>query len=270
MGGILWLVSLYYTCVYSRVRKASREYLERVLAESPGFWNVHHHVAMFARVAFHRVLWVSAKHHSFDVHTEENGGKQLAELSESGNGALFLTSHMGNAAAFSPELMPVGFKMNIAGYYSNAEKINTIYSNLSSAGAPTVINLEDIGASSMVYLHDLLEKGQGVTLAADRIGVGDRTLDLEFLGSPVSFPAGPFLLAALSHCPVFFAVAVFSEPNRYDLICRRLHSGVNVSRGERDEAALELARSYVDQLESCCKAYPFNWFNFYPFWDRSD
>ena len=270
MGWILWLVALYYTCFYSRIRQASRGFLKRVLVQPPGFWKVQHHVTMFAKVTFHRVLWISGKQDSFDVYTEDEDVGQLAELTESGSGALFLTSHMGNAAAFSPDLLPEGFKMNIAGYYSNAERINAIYSNLSSIEAPTIINLEGIGASSMVLLHDLLEKGQGVTLAADRTGVGDRTLEVDFLGSPVSFPAGPFLLAALSHCPVFFAVAVFSEPNCYELICRKLHAGIDVSRGERDEAVLELAGRYVEQLEICCKAYPFNWFNFYSFWEHSD
>jgi predicted LPLAT superfamily acyltransferase len=70
-------------------------------------------------------------------------------------------------------------------------------------------------------------------------------------------------------CPVFFVAAVFSPPNRYDVHCAPLFERVVLPRGRREAAIAEHAAAFAARLEPLVGASPFNWFNFFPFWEDS-
>ena len=48
----------------------------------------------------------------------------------------------------------------------------------------------------------------------------------------------------------------------------KLARRVRVPRAQRDAAALELLERYAALLEEWCLAHPYQWFNFYDFWER--
>ncbi len=50
---------------------------------------------------------------------------------------------------------------------------------------------------------------------------------------------------------------------------RPIGGGVKVPRHERDKAAMELARAYVQGLEEACVRHPYQWFNFYDAWEKA-
>ena len=56
--------------------------------------------------------------------------------------------------------------------------------------------------------------------------------------------------------------------NRYQICLEVLAERAAAERGKRAEAAAHWIESYVRRLEHyACKA-PYNWFNFYDFWDE--
>ena len=54
--------------------------------------------------------------------------------------------------------------------------------------------------------EDKVEQGEIVVIVGDRTSAttGERSTRVEFLGKPASFSQGPFILAALLDCPVYF------------------------------------------------------------------
>ena len=75
------------------------------------------------------------------------------------------------------------------------------------------------------------------------------------------------LLAALLESPVYLAVGLYTPPRRYDFHCELLFERIELPRSRREEVLADCARRYAARLEHYCRMAPFDWFNFYGFWD---
>jgi predicted LPLAT superfamily acyltransferase len=87
---------------------------------------------------------------------------------------------------------------------------------------------------------------------------------LPFLGAPAPFPSGAFVLARLAGAPV---VPVFAP--RLGRRHYRIHVGeiVSVPPAARDPQVLDgVMLEVVAQLEEIVRRYPWQWFQFAPFW----
>jgi predicted LPLAT superfamily acyltransferase len=87
---------------------------------------------------------------------------------------------------------------------------------------------------------------------------------LPFLGAPAPFPSGPFVLARLAGSPVIPVFAPRLGRRHYGL-----HIGrpVAVPRTARDPLVLDrVMLDVVAQLEEVVRRYPWQWFQFAPFW----
>ena len=58
------------------------------------------------------------------------------------------------------------------------------------------------------------------------------------------------------------------EGDGYHARLRPLAARIELPRGRRDEALDAYAQRFADWLESCVRRSPYDWFNFYPFWER--
>ena len=126
--------------------------------------------------------------------------------------------------------------LNIVGYFKNARLINGILEKLNPTLAARVINVER-NMNFMLALKERIDAGEMVALLADRVGLGDRVVEVELFGAPALLPAGPYWLAASLRCPVYLTFGLFHEPNRYDLYCEPFAERIELRRGERDSAA---------------------------------
>jgi predicted LPLAT superfamily acyltransferase len=109
-----------------------------------------------------------------------------------------------------------------------------------------------------------------VAMLADRIEAGDhgRTCRVPLLGEAVALPQAPYLLAGLLRCPLFFMVALRQGSGRYRVIAEVLAESVELPRREREKRVQELATAYAGRLEHYCRTNPYQWFNFYDFWQE--
>jgi predicted LPLAT superfamily acyltransferase len=107
-----------------------------------------------------------------------------------------------------------------------------------------------------------------VAIVGDRVPVrASRTVTLPFLGVDAPLPVGAYVLAALLRCPLFFMGCV-REAGSHVVVCEQLADCVELPRGRRDEALKAIARRYLVCLEGLVRRAPFEWFNFFPFWDQ--
>ncbi|MNC91815.1 hypothetical protein D3C83_81360 [compost metagenome] len=68
-------------------------------------------------------------------------------------------------------------------------------------------------------------------------------------------------------CKIVLMFGVYRGGSRYDIYFERLAGIQPVGRLERKRAWEDSLRQYVGRLEHYCRLAPYNWFNFYDFWE---
>ena len=186
-----------------------------------------------------------------------------------GRGQILVCSHFGNIE-ICRALVDSGhhgnFRLNILVHNRHAQAFNE---TLEKAGATSLplIQVEDLDAQKMLELHDRIERGEWIAIAADRIPVrGDKTQKIHFLGEKAEFPQGAWLMASILKTPIN---TVFCLKKRGDYHLKLRHfsapiEGRGKQRAENIEAAMQ---RYADLLSKECEENPLYWFNFYDFWE---
>src|SRR5207342_3937765 len=112
--------------------------------------------------------------------------------------------------------------------------------------------------------------GHLVALLVDRVQAGDTAERVPFFGNDAPFPRAPWLIASVLRVPVVLAFGLYRGGNRYDLAFESFSDGLHIPRAERASALTSLIQRYATRLEHYARLAPFNWFNFYDFWDPAD
>ncbi len=151
-------------------------------------------------------------------------------------------------------------------YEENARKINATLEAINPAASQDIIPLGRM--DSMLQARDKLDAGYAVGMLADRSLSDDATIDCDFLGRPAPFPLGPFRMAAMLRRPVFFMTGLYLGGNRYRLHFEPLADFSQTPREGRDEAIRAAVHHYAERLTHYCRLAPYNWFNFFDFWQK--
>jgi predicted LPLAT superfamily acyltransferase len=120
---------------------------------------------------------------------------------------------------------------------------------------------------TLIRARESLDAGYFVGMLGDRVFGADKTTRCEFLGAPATLPAGPILLAAVMHCPVILFFGLYRGGNRYDIYFEHFADEVVLNREHRAEETQSWTQRYLARLEHYARLAPYNWFNFYSFWD---
>jgi len=260
---LLYPICLYYVCFAAAPRRASRQYLAKILGRKPGFGDLFRHFHAFAACVLDRIYLLNNQTEIFDLRVE--GEEFTSEVLSRGAGCLLLGAHLGSfevlrsLGARRPDLRVV-----LVMYEDNARKITAALNAINERHDIEIISLG--GADSMLKVQATLDAGGMVGMLADR-GVGSEAeTRCEFLGQSAAFPLGPFQIAALLHCPIVLMVALYRGGKRYDVHFEKLTDWIDVPQGQRAGAVKDVLRAYVKRLEHYCRLAPYNWFNFYDFW----
>lgn len=260
---VLYGIALYFMIFSRRERQISKAYLERCLARRIGWRDSYRHVLAFSTTIHDRVFLLNDKFDSF--HIDLFGDEQLHAEYDNGQGVLLLGAHLGSFEVLralvrrNPNL-----NMSMAMYPENAQRINRALAAINPEAMQDIISLGTLDA--MLTVSRKLDEGAFVGLLADRAAGPDQYRALPFLGEPAQFPTGPFRLAAMLKRPVYFMAGIYCGGNRYEVYFERLDDFS--SNENRETAVTNLMRKYAAALERYCHRYPYNWFNFYDFWQQ--
>ena len=78
------------------------------------------------------------------------------------------------------------------------------------------------------------------------------------------------LLASVLRAPVILFYGIYRGGNRYDIYFELFADQVTVDRNNRSADIQRWTQGYVDRLEHYARQAPYNWFNFYNFWDEDE
>lgn len=262
---IVYAIALYFLLAARAVRRASEQYLQRVLQRKPTWMDRYRHILAFASTIHDRFFLLNGQTALFDI--EVHGTNLIAQCHANQQGVLLFGAHLGSFEVLLDHGRRNHFNSCIAMYPENARQINRALAAINPQATAGIIALGQM--HSMLHIHDRLQAGGLVGVLADRASGPDQYITLPFLGAPARFPAGPFRLAVMLGYPVYFMTGSYRGGNRYTLHFEPLADLGTVPRHQRDQALREVQEQYVKILERHCRQAPYNWFNFYDFWEAA-
>ncbi|MBS0469246.1 MAG: acyl-CoA synthetase [Proteobacteria bacterium] len=265
---VLYGIALYFTLLAPKAARASRAYLTRVLGRPPRWAERYRHVLCFASTIHDRVFLLKGRGAQFNV--EVQGADELHAALADGQGALLMGAHLGSFEVLRTMGRERGnLRVAMAMYPDNARKLNATLAALAPELQQDVIALGHVDA--MLAVRDRLEQGNLVGLLADRsLGAQDACTRLPLLGDAAPFPDGPWRLAVLLQRPVFFMAGLYLGSNRYQIRFERIADFRAVARSERSAAMAAAQQAYVQAIARALRDSPWNWFNFYDFWQTPE
>ncbi len=271
-----WLLTaptvLWYFALKPVPRRASREYLNRILKRPATPADSIRHFFSFAESVLDRFI---AWNQGFDVADVEYHGLELFDrMLADGRGCVMIVSHLGNleiGRALASK-RHAGLEMHVLLHTRHAEKFNRIIKQLDPSSQVNLYQVADLDAGLAAFLSSRVERGAVVVMAGDRVpvGAGGRVGPASFLGANADFPHGPYILAAAFACPVLlsFCLRRPQGPKKFDLYFEAFEERVVLPRKSREAALQALVARYAARLEHFCALAPYEWYNLYPFWPQ--
>jgi len=260
---VLHLIASYFLLFAPASRRASGNYLGRALGRPPRWRDLYQHFYTFAATIHDRIYLVNRRFDMFDF--EVHGEDTLRRLLAGGKGLFLMGAHLGSFEV----IRAIGRKhtdlrLAMVMHEDNARKINAMLAAINREAVQDIIGLGYI--DSMLKVRERLDEGGVVGVLADRTTGNDTLCPVQILGTTANLPIGPFRMAALLRRPVVFMTGLYLGGNRYAIHFDPLVDFSTVARGQRD-AALEAAITrYAALLDQYCREAPYNWFNFFDFW----
>jgi predicted LPLAT superfamily acyltransferase len=198
----------------------------------------------------------------------QRGADAVYQRALAGQGGVLVTAHTGclELCQVLAEERP-GFRLNVLVHTRHAEAFNRILKRLHPEAGVELIEVTELDMALMARLADKVAAGEYIAIAGDRVPVrGDKTVHVDFLGAPAPFPVGPYLIAALIGCPLHLMLCLH-EGDGYAIDFELLAERVVLPRRAREQALAAQAQAFADALAARLRRSPYDWFNFYAFWD---
>lgn len=260
---LLYPIAGYFVMLVGDARKASIGYLTKVLGRKPAWHEVFRHFHTFSCVLLDRVFLLLGRAELFDIRIVENAYAQQ-DAAVRAKGVFLMGAHMGSFEAVRLiSRTQADIKLVLLMYEENARKIGALIAAINPKAQQEIVPLGNL--SAMLTVKERLADGAVVGILADRTLKHEKEVRIPFLGAPAYLAAGPFRMAAMLRRPVFLMVGLYRGGNRYDIHLEKIADFGNI-QGNMDAAVEAAILRYAERLEHFVRLAPYNWFNFYDFW----
>jgi predicted LPLAT superfamily acyltransferase len=261
----LYPTTLYFYLRRGPERRASKAYLTRILGHAPSPLQVYRHFFYYAATQLDRVFLLSKGDQGFEIETE--GLAMLDERIDRGQGVLLIGSHQGSFEA----LRAIGARradvpLRVVLDKQKTPAMTAMLEALAPEVGHRVIDASQDGTSITLAMAEAAREGAMVALLADRGRAHEMLRKADFLGKPAPFPVGPWLVASALQVPVVLVFGIYLGGRRYRLVFEPMADRIDIPRQRRAQALDEYIGHYARRLEHYARLAPYNWFNFYDFW----
>ncbi len=252
--------------LFERVARArSARYLARALRRPATTADVFRHFYAFAALILDRAFFLTGRHDNipFRVHGAEALGASL----DSGHGVILVSAHLGSFDGLRALGRDFGnLRVRPIMYEANARKVSAVLRALNPQLARDIIAVGK--PESLIGIKDDVERGHSIGILADRVFSEERRVTADFMGLPAPFPAGPWIMAHALAAPVFLVFALIQRDGSYDIHIEPFSERIVLERGDRERQLQQVVARFAQRLEHYCRLAPYNWFNFYDFWNE--
>jgi predicted LPLAT superfamily acyltransferase len=257
-------ITVYFFLSSFRGRAASRTYLTRVFGRAPRWHEVFRHFLTFAEILLDRPFLLTGRLADYDIRII--GIEHLVPWAERGQGCLLLGSHLGSFEVLRT-MGEADQRIRLRALMHEGPAASTaLFRALNPDIARNIIPLGTV--STMLQVKEALAAGEMVGMLGDRGVRGDKVERVDFLGRPAAFPIGPFVVAGLLQAPIVLCFGFCCGNGRYEIRFEPFSDAVALNRATRTAELRALATRYAARLEHYCRQRPYNWFNFYDFWEQ--
>lgn len=255
-------VCFVFTLTQKNPRRALKQFRQH-LGLKTSFVSYYCHFLSFGLSMIHRVGFVAQTKSGLQYHVE-NEDKIQEELA-AGNGVILLSAHMGNWEIGHEVLMRhLHTPVNIVAVDRNKESAQK---NTPNTKKVTFISPDDDALTTSLAIHSALVRGEIVAAMGDR-SINNNVAAVSFLGERAHFPRGIFEIAALTRAKIFPVFLIRTGLHQYHF--KATPEAITLqytNRQERRNAINTTIQSFADLVAIQAKKTPYQWYNFYPFWD---
>ena len=260
---VLHLIALYFVSFAPDNRRASLSYLPRALGRPATWLDLYRHFFCFAATIHDRIYLINRRFDLFDIDIQ--GQENIHPLIDSGKGVLLMGAHLGSFEVMRAIGRQIpGLRIAMVMHEDNAQKINSMLAAINPEASMDVIPLGHI--DSMLQVQERLDEGMLVGMLSDRTLGNEPMAQVNLLGATAALPTGPFRMAALLRRPVVFMAGLYMGDNRYQIHFETLADFSDTPRGQRDQAVEAAIARYAELLNRYTRLAPYNWFNFFDYW----
>jgi predicted LPLAT superfamily acyltransferase len=267
---VMALVVLFYMLFSRKSYKAMYRFF-RMRCGYPAwksFVNTYKNHFAFGQIILDRFAVFAGKKDIFEV--EITGNEHFRRLSSGSKGFIVVGAHVGNFE-ISGYLLHSEAKMINALVYSGETEI--VRQNRDKVLKNNNIHLIPVAEdmSHLFAVHAALQRGEAVSMSADRSLGSPKSVTCDFYNGKADFPVGAFALATHFGVEVLAVFVMKESCKRYRVYVRPVKSGIapdavpDVASAKR-EATERYVRSFAKELEAIVRKYPTQWFNYYEFW----
>lgn len=255
-------ITAYFFVTSACARRASAEFLRRATGRPAGMLDVFRHLHAFAATLLESTFLLARRAGDFRI-TVEGLEALLAALAK-GRGCVLLGAHFGSFQVLRAVAREAPVPVHPVMYRRATGRLARTLATLDPALDAAII---DLGAPEAVLsVREAVQRGEIVAMLADRAVDTEKRVVVNFLGAPAAFPSGPLIVTARLDAPVLLFWGTRIGPRRYRVVFEPFAERIVLRRAAgADDLGLWVGR-YAAKLEARCRAHPFNWFNFFPFW----
>jgi predicted LPLAT superfamily acyltransferase len=278
---LVFPVSFFYFIFCKNARVVSKKYLinMRTSLSLKKRLSVYKHILSFSLSLIDKLAAWCDKLGLSSINFHNDDIDDLVACLEKNQGAMTICSHLGNSemlralAQFGKSKISHAFTLTLIGNFAVTENFNKMLKELNPDAMTNIINANDINMGTIGILRETVSHGGVVVISGDRTSPDSdkRCYYFDFLGKRARWGEGPFYLAALLKAPVYFIFGLRAKDiqlsSKYDMYVIKSKINFDGSRAERKMKAKELAGDFVGILENYCKQHPYQWYNFYDFWE---
>ncbi|MBM4201445.1 MAG: lipid A biosynthesis acyltransferase [Gammaproteobacteria bacterium] len=258
---LLYPISAYFLAFSGTARRASRAYLERVLGRPVRLTQLFRHYHTFAQTILDRLFVYAGRGSMFKLEVE--GFELLERFIADRQACLLVGAHFGSVDLLRTlAKVSKGLSIRALMYPENASRIMSIFRRINPELSGGIIALGR--PQTFIDVAEFLEQGGCVALLGDRSMRDEKRIACPFFGSPAWFPEAPARLARLFRVPLVMFACLHRGDAEYAVRFELLAD----FRTEPHPTNAEVVQRYAQRLEELCREAPYNWFNFYDFWDR--
>lgn len=221
-------------------------------------FSVYANHCQFAKAVIDKFAMYAGKKFQLEV----TGWDYFRDYADREEGFLLLSSHIGN------------YEMVGYAFVSERKRIHAVvYANEKAsvmANRNHIFEKNNVGmialTPDMSYLFEIdkvLSEGGIVSFPADRHMGHAKCVECTFLGEKAKFPQGPFRVATMRGLNVLAVNVMKSSAKKYAIYVEPLPYNKDLPKKEQMQ---QLADAYVAELEKRLHQYPFQWYNFFDFW----
>jgi len=261
---LLYPISGYFLLFAPKQRRASLNYLNRVLGRPAHWLDVAKHIHCFASTILDRVYLITAQFDELSIQFPSEN--MPLNYSKNGTGCLLLGSHVGSfevLRSYAVKKCPLPIKILM--YEGQTPMIVQIFNALNPKVAETMITLNE-RPSSLLQIKEAIDTGHAVGMLGDRVMGKEKTVPCMLLGVKIELPVAPILIAATLKVPLIVFFGIYQGEKNYQIHFNLLAEQVVLTRKNRQQDIQRYAQQYADLLEIQIRKSPYNWFNFYDYW----